>query len=80
MVEVSEVGRADGDHMVKFTFVGLQVFERSSGDKTSHRVAHKTHLVLLNVDRVEKILHLDGQSMRRLLYILLRPSLINAGK
>ena len=77
VVEVAEVRRTERHELVEFVLVQLQVLQTRPPDDAAQRMAHKTYLKVLQLQRIYVVLDLDGQAMRGFLNLLLSLALIN---
>lgn len=69
--------RTKGYKLVEFVLMQLQVLETRPADDSSKRMAYKIDLKVLQLQRINIILDLNGQPMRGLLNLLLSLALIH---
>lgn len=74
------MGRTKGEERFELVLVQLQVLQSGPGDYSAHGVADEAQLEVLELELVvDVVLDLDGQSMARLLDVLLGPALVGGG-
>lgn len=80
MVQVAQMRRTYRNITIQPIFMWLQIFKTGTSDDPAQRMTDKVELELFQLHRVDAIFYLDGKSMSWLLYLLLRPALVDSRK